>query len=243
MNDDLELQSLSAHSPRWLDRLADGELTSDQQRKLLIALEAEPDGWRRCAMAFIEAQSWRQELRGFPMASEPRPAIVHTKPALPVWNGRLRWFCVAASLLLAFTLGAGARGLWLDQNSGSQLAQQTPAPLPNEQLAANAETGAPEKTGSGNRTPWQALKVTMPSSDGQPDQTVEVPLVEGNQQKLTSLLANQSPVLSEMARQTLESTGHEVAEHRAYYPVKLDDGRQAVLPMDYVEVHYIGGWQ
>ena len=47
---------------RLLDRLVDGELADDERRELLLQLEKNPDGWRRCALAFLEAQTWRQAL-------------------------------------------------------------------------------------------------------------------------------------------------------------------------------------
>ena len=47
-----------------LDRLVDGALDPQEQRSLLAALETQPDGWRRCALTFIEAQTLRGEFRG-----------------------------------------------------------------------------------------------------------------------------------------------------------------------------------
>jgi hypothetical protein len=63
-----------------LDRLVDGELGDREYRELLLRLETQPDGWRRCALAFLEAQAWRREmraLRGYEkMGQAPsRPAI------------------------------------------------------------------------------------------------------------------------------------------------------------------------
>ena len=49
-----ELAPSAAELPRWIDRLVDGELGQQEQRQLLVALEAEPEGWRRCALAFVE---------------------------------------------------------------------------------------------------------------------------------------------------------------------------------------------
>jgi len=50
------------HDQRLLDMLVDGELADDQRRELLVRLNETPDGWRRCALAFLEAQSWRREM-------------------------------------------------------------------------------------------------------------------------------------------------------------------------------------
>src|SRR5688572_10243698 len=48
--------------PALLDRLVDDELSEEQRCRLLLALDAAGDGWKRCALAFLEAQSWRRAL-------------------------------------------------------------------------------------------------------------------------------------------------------------------------------------
>jgi hypothetical protein len=48
--------------PQILDRLVDGELGESERREVLQTLERQPDGWRQCALAFLEAQSWGQSL-------------------------------------------------------------------------------------------------------------------------------------------------------------------------------------
>ena len=45
-----------------LDRLVDGELSGSERRQLLESFDKRPEGWRRCALAFLEAQSWREEM-------------------------------------------------------------------------------------------------------------------------------------------------------------------------------------
>src|SRR5205823_2761276 len=52
-----------------LDQLVDGDVNPDERRRLIAALSKEPDGWRRCALAFLEAQSWRKACRQ--LAAEP----------------------------------------------------------------------------------------------------------------------------------------------------------------------------
>src|ERR1017187_5596583 len=53
----------AAGPERQFDLLVDGELSETDRRDLLLELEHEPDGWRRCALAFLEAQCWKAELR------------------------------------------------------------------------------------------------------------------------------------------------------------------------------------
>src|SRR5437773_2733963 len=54
----------------WLDRLTDGEVPEPQRRALLSRLEQSPGGWRRCALAFLEAQAWREALEPASIFSE-----------------------------------------------------------------------------------------------------------------------------------------------------------------------------
>ncbi len=55
---------LNENPERLCDRLVDNELSPAEQRELLAALEDEPGGWRRCALAFVEANVWRDSLHG-----------------------------------------------------------------------------------------------------------------------------------------------------------------------------------
>src|SRR5215475_9140780 len=93
-----------AEAQRWVDLLVDGELDDARQRQALLALEAQPDGWRRCALAFVEAQTLKREMRG--MIAEP--AEGNQRVAVTKVTGRssrfgaLRWLAIAACLFVAF---------------------------------------------------------------------------------------------------------------------------------------------
>src|SRR4051812_36491832 len=110
-----------------LDRLVDGELPAGERRALLQSLDSRPDGWRRCALAFLEAQSWRSELRT--VATAPAAIPVSNKSIAPnassprrtVWAAA-ECFAVAAALMLAFKLGGWQR------NSGIPVANVTTSP-------------------------------------------------------------------------------------------------------------------
>ncbi len=215
---------------RWLDRLIDGELTQDQQRQLILSLETRPDGWRRCAMAFLESQTWRQEFQEIANNCQPiSPLVTESAVVANRISRPLHPLAIAAGLILAFAIGFASQ-IMLSTN------------LAHQSIASGniAETQTAEES---QVTKRETLKVTIPSSNGESEETLELPLIEGDENALASLLTENRPVLSEMALKTLKSTGHQVEQHRAYYPVQLDDGRQAVLPMDLVEVKYTGGWQ
>jgi hypothetical protein len=265
MSDSIALLNLADDANRWLDRLTDGELNPDEQRRLLAALETFPDGWRRCALTFVEAQTLRAEFRHMTTADELAASNRgQQKQSIPAQQSTrqnsiqplTRWLAIAASLLIAFTLGIAARGWWpaaalpdhAEQMATTQPVQPTVAP-PEKALATNENqiTENSDQTTPATANPtsakWQALKVTIPTADGQGEQTVEVPLVAADEQKMKSMLEKQEPLLSDVALQALQSTGHEVEQRRTYYPVQLADGTQAILPMDYVEVRDTGNWQ
>ena len=90
-----------------LDRLVDGELSAEHRRAFLAAIEHTEEGWRRCALAFLEAQSWRSEFNQLVGSPQQAP------PALPEkkvrkrtrQSGMVRHVLLVASLLLAFFVG------------------------------------------------------------------------------------------------------------------------------------------
>ena len=52
-----------------IDQIVDGALTPAQLRAAIDCLDREPDGWKRCALAFLEAQCWRESFR---LVGEPK---------------------------------------------------------------------------------------------------------------------------------------------------------------------------
>jgi hypothetical protein len=89
-----------------LDRLVDGELDQGTRSLLIRSLDREPDGWKRCALAFLEAQAWREAAQSMPTmnASTSRPAVPRPRP----WARQL--VVVAAMVAVAFCAGFVSRG-------------------------------------------------------------------------------------------------------------------------------------
>jgi hypothetical protein len=121
---------------RLLDRLADGELDPGERQRLLSRLDRQPDGWRRCAVALLEAQCWRDE-----MSALTRQAAASRSPNAPSETRRTREGAVmrrpsggrlvalAASLLVAFFCGLMVRDVWTEPGvSRYQAAEDADAP-------------------------------------------------------------------------------------------------------------------
>ena len=62
-NHDTILMRSSPLDDGFIDRIVDGELTPAELRAAIDRLDREPDGWKRCALAFLEAQCWRESFR------------------------------------------------------------------------------------------------------------------------------------------------------------------------------------
>ena len=67
MKDDMAKKAIN-----WfeLDRLVDGQLAPQEYRELLRQVEKDPDGWRQCALAFLQHQAMEKELRAFSNSPE-----------------------------------------------------------------------------------------------------------------------------------------------------------------------------
>jgi len=95
-----------------IDLLVDGELDDEARRALLLRLDAEPDGWRRCALAFLEAQAWRGSLATYKPSAviqeskSSQDLLVHRRLA-PIRRvpKQAIWLARAAILILAFAVG------------------------------------------------------------------------------------------------------------------------------------------
>lgn len=211
------------------DRLADGQLNERQRRDLLAGLDDEPDGWRRCALAFLEAQCWKQTFgaiaREIETISSAGPAAA-PRPARSPWPGRLgAALAMAASFLLALWLG------WqLQRDRIGDLARDArPAASP---IAAVPGGEMPSE-------PWRLVTVSAPGRNGKPGRAIELPALERD--RLDERWLQGAPqAIPERVRAALARTGHEVQQRRELLPVPLDDGRQLVVPVDNVDVHYVG---
>jgi len=241
------LNPLPLDDPRF-DQLADGELSEKERRELLAGLDSEPGGWRRCALAFLESQCWRQTFGAI-----AREGMVDEKPpAKATPRSRSRWsgwvgtvLAVAASFLLTFWVGSLVKQARPGRpatpaGSTSEMAsnagnRQLPAfPVQSERHVAVA---APQ--GHSAPRPLRMVTVSAPAGAGGAGSSFRVPAVERDnidQQWLGGL----PPAVPDDVMQAFARTGHQVEQHRELVPVPLKDGRQMIVPVDQVDVHYVG---
>jgi hypothetical protein len=128
-----------------MDLLIDGELSPEARRELLAHMDDSPDGWRRLALAFLEAQSWRES---FAEAARETPL---PKPIAAIRPKPLRlapWMARAAVVLAAFALGWAVHQPRIEaaRTLFAQRPPDRPIPAPNRPLPSLARK-LPESPG------------------------------------------------------------------------------------------------
>jgi hypothetical protein len=236
-----------------LDLLVDGELDAARRRELLSWCRHDPEGWRRCALAFLEAQSWRQELSAaaqpgavaVPAVALPaaRSESLKTRP-LRFWIGPL---AMAASFFLAFSLGLLWRG-WApgepriaDQrpmDSGQVASNEQSEQPPRGQLAGGQGSALAGGQGPASR-PLANVRLVVDGPQGA-SQEIELPVMEGG--SLDELLSGQGSAIPAEVQRALERLGHRVRQRRQLVPFDLEDGRRLIVPVDEIDVHPAGDW-
>lgn len=208
---------LDDNDDRLFDRLVDGELSPGERRRLLTSLDDRPGGWRQCALAFLEAQSWREEFGD--LAGDAATAADVRRLAEPRPESRRRaiaWLATAASLLVAFTLGLAYGGISAPPHS-------TAAPdLLNSMASA---TPADDQIDS------EDVVVLWVRDEMGRSQSLRVPLVDAAAVDRRLGMQFQSGVSADVREQLLER-GYQVESNRRYAPLWLEDGRPLVLPVE-----------
>ena len=222
---------------RVLDRLVDGELGQAERCELLAALDDEPGAWRRCALAFLEAQAWRHELAR--VAAEP--LLAQLRDGLAVLGGaaaRRRWLgswlAVAASLVAAFGLGT-----WFHaSNAPREMAQATKEDgsiaTSSDDAAEPARAGA-DKDADKDADGLPLEYVTLRPADGDDDASGEFQLPIINDSEGEEWAAEQSAAAEQFVEQ-LSNAGLTVTRQQRLWPVDLSDGRRLIVPVEEFDI-------
>lgn len=267
-----------------LDRFVDGELSETQQREAIQQVQTHPDGWRRLALAFLEAQAWRQEmphlvekqiphLVGKTSCSPPfeRDGISKAEKQTSQWVGEtfraveqpiipteqpsvrpvsLRRFsapawqilALAGGILLAFFGGYWVRDVRLGIQAGSQegsiVQGKTPPRGVPKGTGPSEEIWRKEPPGPSEREPSSGWEyVTLAAGTG-PDGVPEVVRVPVSPATPENHFSPAVPPIPEEVLHLLRRWGAEVSHRRQFVPLRIEDGRQVVVPVEQVELYY-----
>ena len=239
----------NAQDDAALDRLVDGEMASDEYRAFLANLDDEPGGWRRCALAFLEAQALEGELGAFrdervkPLVSD----VNTTSPTAPAGRKRnmpLLVLAMAASFLLAFGLGYALKAPW--QNgipAGGDVAEQNPsgqnpggndiAPGPGESRLADNQPDNRRPTPQLNQRPLENVTLVV-GENAASERRIELPVVHYGDVGDGYFRREHSAMPPEI-REMLQRRG-QLRRTQSYLPLEMDNGQRVVVPVEEVEI-------
>ncbi len=244
--DELDASALDA----LIDRLVDGDMTAEDLRAAVVRLDRDPDGWRRCALAFLESQALRVAFRALeePEKHDParRPAAVDSLASKLLRHRWIRRAAAAVIIGVSFGFGwiaNGTRSISPPRDSLVHDAHSSHIPPMNE-VPGSVSAGAPNDTPQEERTLHEAESAPMVRAvasfrfgpEGSP---AEVPVLEGpgiNEE----WLAGQPPPVSEHGQAVLASQGYQVEQRRRFITTVLADGRRVAIPVDHVQIQYTG---
>jgi hypothetical protein len=231
--------NFSQDEHRLLDLLVDDELGDDRRRELLARIEASPDGWRQCALAFLESQAWRRSLRRAAReASSPGCEADRATPVRSSYRPARHWMgtvlAMAASFLAAFALALTWRGV--PGQPGASRPVDLAASSPRSGDRAETPVG-PVDTAVPGASELQMVTLSVDGAEGK--QSIEVPVIPADRYDPNWLGDQPSAVPAEVLR-ALRQSGHRVDQRRNLVPVEMQDGSRLFVPVDQFDVRYMG---
>jgi hypothetical protein len=234
----------------FFDRIVEGDLSPAELRAALDQLERDPDGWKRCTLAFLEAQCWRESFKAIdPQTSANGCGLRSSRPTADTQSSKhrsgLRRLAIAAGIAaMAFSLGWRARS----ERTASSHPAASPA-LANAGPPATSDLGTtvappasvadrrPEKPAPPERhLPGDATRRVrvVPADTATAVPIVARPRLDGQWVK------NQPPPITEHQLALLEQRGYQVDRRRRVITATLADGRRVTVPIEQIQLRYTG---
>lgn len=211
---------------RKIANLVAEELGEADRRELLLRLEETPDGWKRCALGFLEDQALRSTLG---LASTARElasltlAVPATNEKRKIHSGHLRY--VAAMLTGLALIGS----YWLGRSSVGPL--DRPGAVAAPPIASAAEP--PPAPGR----PVGFLSWSDPTMGELPARIIPVIADTPTNERW----ARKRPdAISDYVRAQWERQGYRINEDHRLMAVDIGMGQRGAVPVDEVELQYVG---
>lgn len=234
-----------------IDRLVDGNLTETERHDLILRLDREENAWRSCAVAFLEAQAWRDSFSSILNSKQPIVRVIESVPRKSNLPLQLRWVAAAAVVMIAFLLGRatmGSRGSNLPSQSESfYLSANDKAPVknfiddpitPDDKTMTKTKVGLTEDSSISQVSPeiQEIGYLQLPTTNEPDSPIVRLPVLAGpglNEQ----WLRDQPTFVPEIMRRTWEQQGYDVASQRRLVSVQMNaSGRYLTIPVDEVRL-------
>ncbi|QDU73550.1 hypothetical protein Pan97_05250 [Bremerella volcania] len=216
---------------RQLDRLVDGELSPEEYREVLSQLDQMPNGWRRCAHAFLESQALGQSL---PLVMQTTPSCPQTELAPAAeksstsGNASFRRMetlaAMAASVMVAFGLGWYVSGI--DSTTVDGPVPGLATNVTDPQLPPDAPVHTVQKPQFVYVNQW----------DGQQGGGMPI-AIDPNKQYDPNAKWDTSWGMSPEQLQKLKDSGQPFQTQNRLIPVSLENGDRVVVPVQDVIVY------
>ena len=190
----------------WIDLLVDNELTAQQRRRLIEHLEGRPQLWRSCALAFIDNQVLRSELKSSVEPEQEQTILPSRRSGM--LGPRLMWVAaLAASLVVAFATGRMTAFTPEDVDTSVRVVANESSPdMFHDPKAAN-----------------RATFVSLPSSDPA--------LIEIKDDEREAVYYLQQP-LPPFLLDTIVMAGHGVRAEQVMVEIEVENGVTDVVPIN-----------
>ncbi len=161
------------------------------------------------------------------------------------WTGRFGTIlAMAASFLVAMWLGSVAQHVWTGRANvpaigGGDIVKTIGFPTPPLVQPEQPRQPTLVQTQNEAPTPYRMVRLSTPSAGQASSESFDLPAVERD--KLDNQWAqNTPPAMPDNVKEAFQRMGHQVDQERDLVPVPLGGGRQVVVPVDKVNVHYVG---
>ena len=248
------MTEMDNHDDARFDRLVDGQLPPGEYRALLASLDDEPGGWRRCALAILEAQALRAARGAW---REKKTAVSVAKdiaaPADALGRRPLGWarmvLAMAACFLVAFGLGMLLRSQWpaagsqdgfvAEENSGNPgTEQENPQDQPPGGNHYTILHNEPDVGTDISQQPLRNVTLVVGDDEAQAER-FELPVVYYGDVGDEYFNTEHSAMTDEM-REMLRQSGHRLRRTQRMVPLRMDDGQQVVVPVEELEIVPVG---
>ncbi len=227
-----------------IDRLIAGDLNPSDRRSLLLRLDAIPDGWRLCALSFLEDQAWRNALvPSADVRNETSLPMVMRRSGRSKTHSQVLRYVIAASLVVAFCVSLlRVQRTVLPQHDfdpGVRRAAQIPVLGQSASTTRSQTSTVPDSNRRDEVEPGQPLGYLTLSNprDGElpPQEVAILAATAENEQWLQA----QPLSIPEYVKAQWERRGFLVEENRRLVGLDLQDGRRVGLPIDELAVDYV----
>lgn len=238
---------LSTEDELLVERLVDGELSEEEREKIVYRLDETIDGWRCCALAFLEAQSFREALKN-PLPVSENSAFsdaLYPKTEVKKHRSWKTWRDCSFSAAAGFMIAAVAIGGFAKLNDASSTtAPVVPTLVTNETRDSDVaisprHIAEPIQTDLQTQTKSLADSVTpktvVLNSPAVGLSNITTPCCEVDDYNSEILQMSKSVIPQEVMNH-MYNVGGTIDAHRDEYRFPLDDNRVLIVPVDTYDV-------